>query len=157
MKLKNYRPREMREVEYFGVKISVPADTEWVATDDNGEVISYPIEPEEQHGIWVVPQQYEMQTALIGRFDPLDENDAIKTLRHYPIEGEMTDEHQLGLAEAQLLGYAHRRDGYDLAALVDAMGLTLAEWHELQDKYAMPYLSDDERADITKQLAGDNK
>lgn len=85
MKLKNFKPRPMREVEYFGVKISVPADTEWVATDDNGEVISYPIEPEEQHGIWVVPQQYEMQTALIGRFDPLDENDAIRTLRHYPI------------------------------------------------------------------------
>lgn len=152
MKLKNYRPRPMRQVEYYGVSISIPADTEWVATDDNGEVISYPIEPEEQHGIWVVPQQYEMQTALIGRFDPLDENDAIKTLRHYPIEGEMTDEHQLGLAEAQLLGYAHRRDGYDLAALVDAMGLTPAEWQELQDKYAMPYLSDDDRSVIAQQL-----
>ena len=85
MKLKNYRPREMREVEYFGVNISIPADHEWVATDDDGEVNSYPVEPEEHHGIWVVPQHHEMETALIGSFEPIDENDALKTLRHYPI------------------------------------------------------------------------
>lgn len=90
-RLENFHPRPMREVEYFGVKISVPADTEWVATDDNGEVISYPIELEEQHGIWVVPQHHKMEAALIGSFEPIDENDAIKTLRHYPIEGEMTE------------------------------------------------------------------
>lgn len=69
----------------------------------------------------------------------------------------MTKEEQLGLAEAQLLGYCHRRAGYGLSELVDAMGLTLTEWKELQGKYTMPYLSDDDRADITKQLAGDNK
>lgn len=152
MKLENFKPRLLREVEYFGVKISIPENHEWVATDDNGSVYSFPIEPEEQHGVWVVPQQYELETALIGSFEPIDENDAIKTLRHYPIEGGMTDEHQLGLAEAQLLGYAHHRDGYDLAALVDAMGLTPAEWQELQDKYAMYYLSDDDRSVIAQQL-----
>mgnify|MGYP000006129317 FL=1 len=64
----------------------------------------------------------------------------------------MTKEEQLGLAEAQLLGYAHHRDGYDLAALVDAMGLTPAEWQELQHKYAMHYLSDDDRSVIAQQL-----
>lgn len=156
MKLKNFVPREMREVKYYGVKISIPAEHEWVATGDDGIVRSYPIKPEELNGMWVVPQRYGMEDVRIGSFTLAGEPGAIKTLRHYPIEGEMTDEHQLGLAEAQLLGYAHHRDGYDLAALVDAMGLTLTEWKELQDKYTMPYLSDDERADITKQLTGDN-
>ena len=86
MKLKNFTPRPMRQVEYFGQKISIPADHEWVATDDSGKVNSYPVEPEEQHGIWVVPQHHEMEAALIGSFEPIDENDAIKTLRHYPME-----------------------------------------------------------------------
>jgi hypothetical protein len=88
MKLENFIPRPMREVEYFGVKISIPEDHEWVATDDNGELHSYPVEPEEQHGIWAVPQCYEMESAFIGSFEPIDENDAIKTLRHYPLAGE---------------------------------------------------------------------
>lgn len=30
----NYRPRPTREVEYYGVSISIPADHEWVAPDD---------------------------------------------------------------------------------------------------------------------------
>lgn len=64
----------------------------------------------------------------------------------------MTDEHHLGLAEAQLLGYCHRRAGYGLSELVDAMGLTLTEWKELQGKYTMPYLSDDDRSVIAQQL-----
>lgn len=85
MKLKNFKPRPMREVEYFGETISIPAEHEWVATDDNGEVNSYPVEPEEQHGIWVVPQYHEMESAFIGSFEPIDENDAIKTLCHYSI------------------------------------------------------------------------
>lgn len=84
MKLKNFKPRPMREVEYFGETISIPAEQEWVATDDDGGVNSYPVEPEEQHGVWVVPQHHEMEAALIGSFEPIDENDAIKTLRHYP-------------------------------------------------------------------------
>ena len=60
----------------------------------------------------------------------------------------MTAEQQLGLAEAQLL----HRAGENLTALVDAMGLTLAEWQQLQSDYVMPYLSDDDRATITQHL-----
>ena len=85
MELKNFVPRPMREVEYYGVSISIPADHEWVATDDDGRVYCYPIEPEEQHGVWVVPQRHEMEAAFIGSFEPIDKYDAIKTLRHYPI------------------------------------------------------------------------
>lgn len=152
MKLKNFKSRPMREVEYYGVSISIPADHEWVATGDDGVVDSYSTKPEELNGMWVIPHRYGAEAVRIGSFTLSGEPGAIKTLRHYPIEGEMTAEHQLGLAEAQLLGYAHRRDGYDLAALVDAMGLTPAEWQELQDKYAMPYLSDDDRSVIAQQL-----
>ena len=39
----------------------------------------------------------------------------------------MTTEQQLGLAEAQLLGYNRHRANKNLTTLVDAMGLTLAE------------------------------
>lgn len=75
---------------------------------------------------------------------------------HGAKERKMTDKYQLGLAEAQLLGYCHCRDGYNLATLVAAMGLTLTEWKELQANYTLHYLDDDEREAITKQLTGDN-
>ena len=54
MKLKNYCPRPMREVEYYGVSISIPADHEWVATDADGEIYSYSDKPEysEDTMIW---------------------------------------------------------------------------------------------------------
>ena len=64
----------------------------------------------------------------------------------------MTAEQPLGLAEAPLLGYGRHRAGENLTTLVDAMGLTLAEWQQLQSDYVMPYLSDDDRATITRHL-----
>ena len=36
MELKDFKPRPMREVEYYGMKISIPAEHEWVATGDDG-------------------------------------------------------------------------------------------------------------------------
>lgn len=45
MKLKNFKSRPMREVEYYGVSISIPADHEWVATGDDGVVDSYSTKP----------------------------------------------------------------------------------------------------------------
>ena len=84
MNRENFNTRPMREVEYFGVKISIPSDHEWVATDDDGSVFSYPIEPEEQHGVWVVSQRYEIDAVRIGTFEPGVANDVINTLRHYP-------------------------------------------------------------------------
>lgn len=88
MNRENFNTRPMREVEYFGVKINIPADHEWVAADDDGSVFSYPIEPEEQHGVWVVPQRYEIDAVRIGTFEPGVANDVINTLRHYPVEDE---------------------------------------------------------------------
>ncbi len=152
LKLKNFRPLEMRQVEYFGEIITIPAHHKWVTTDDTGYVASWENEPDEQHGVWDYADDSGIEIPFfVGEFDPIDENDAIETLRHYPVE-ETINERQLDLAEAQLLGYAHCRDGYNLAALVDAMGLTPAEWQELQDKYAMYYLSDDDRSVIAQQL-----
>ena len=153
MKLKNYSPLMLRQVEYFGETITIPTDCEWVATGSGGEVMAWCDKPDTRRGYWECSDDTGIDIPFIaGEFDPIDEEDSFNSLRHYPIEGEMTDEHQLGLAEAQLLGYAHRRDGYDLAALVDAMGLKPAEWQELQDKYAMHYLSDDDRSVIAQQL-----
>ena len=67
MKLKNFAPRPMRVVEYFGETISIPSLHEWVATDNSGQVTSWQNKPDEQHGFWVYA------------------DDTIKTLRHYPI------------------------------------------------------------------------
>ena len=88
MKLKNFKPRPMREVEYYGVSISIPAEHEWVATGDDGIVRSYPIKPEELNGMWVVPQRYGMEDVCIGSFTLAGEPGAIKTLHHYPIGAE---------------------------------------------------------------------
>lgn len=88
MKHRHFNYRSTRVVNYYGVKISIPSDHEWVATDDDGSVFSYPIEPEEQHGVWVVPQRYEIDAVRIGTFEPGVDNDVINTLRYYPIEDE---------------------------------------------------------------------
>lgn len=88
MKHRHFSHRSTRVVNYYGVKISIPSDHEWVATDDDGSVFSYPIEPEEQHGVWVVPQRYEIDAVRIGTFEPGVANDVINTLCHYPIEDE---------------------------------------------------------------------
>jgi hypothetical protein len=88
MKLENFNPRPMREVEYYGVKISIPADHEWVAMDDDGGVYSYPVEPGNHYGVWVVPQRYEIDAVRIGSFAPGIDNALINTLRHYPVEDE---------------------------------------------------------------------
>lgn len=88
MNLGNFNPSPMREVEYFGVKINIPAYHEWVATDNNGGVYSYPVEPEEQNGVWEVVQCCTIGVTFIGSFPPGVDNSVIPTLRHYPIEDE---------------------------------------------------------------------
>lgn len=89
MKLKNYRPCEMREVEYFGVTIRIPAHCEWVTTDDDGYVYAWVGKPDEQHGVWTYADDSGIEIPFfVGEFDPIDENDAIKTLRHYLLAGE---------------------------------------------------------------------
>ena len=88
MKHRHFNHCSTRVVDYFGIKISIPADHEWVATDDDGSVFSYPIEPEEQHGVWVVPQCYEIDAVRICTFESCVANDVINTLRYYPIEDE---------------------------------------------------------------------
>lgn len=154
MKFKNFQPLVLRQVEYFGKTISIPDFCEWVATSEYGAVMAWENKPDTRFGYWECHDDSGVDIPFIaGEFDPITEEDSLNSLRHYPIGEEILDKHQLDLAEAQLLGYAHCRDGYNLAALVDAMGLTRAEWKELQDKYAMHYLDDDDRVVITKYLS----
>jgi hypothetical protein len=92
MNLKDFTPRPMREVEYFGVKISIPAEHEWVATGDDGVVYSYSANPEELNGMWIIPQRrYGAEDVRIGTFTLAGEPGAIETLRHYPKGGEMNN------------------------------------------------------------------
>lgn len=84
MELKDFKPRPMREVEYYGMKISIPAEHEWVATGDDGVVYSYSVKPEELNGMWIIPQRhYGAEDVLIGTFSLAGEPGAIETLRHY--------------------------------------------------------------------------
>lgn len=89
MELKVFKPRPMREVEYFGAKISIPVEHEWVATGDDGVVYSYSVKPEELNGMWIIPhRRYGAEDVRIGTFSLAGEPGAIETLRHYP-KGEM--------------------------------------------------------------------
>jgi len=91
LKLKNFRPLEMRQVEYFGEIITIPAHHKWVTTDDTGYVASWENEPDEQHGVWDYADDSGIEIPFfVGEFDPIDENDAIETLRHYPVEETRT-------------------------------------------------------------------
>ena len=40
---------------------------------------------------------------------------------------------QLELAEAQLVGYAHAKRGYEIESLVGNMGLKKSEWKKIKD------------------------
>lgn len=86
MKLKNYRPRPMRQVEYGGVSISIPADHEWVAMDANGEIYSYSNMPEYNEDIKVWGgNSFESTCLFRGSAEPSSRNDARNSLRNYPI------------------------------------------------------------------------
>ena len=86
MYLKDFTPRLMREVEYYGVKISIPAEHEWVATGDNGVTYSYSVKPEELNGMWIILQRhYGAEDVRIGTFTLAGEPGAIETLRHFPL------------------------------------------------------------------------
>lgn len=39
---------------------------------------------------------------------------------------------EIEMAEQQLTGYAHAKAGHAIEALADGMGLTAAEWEEIQ-------------------------
>jgi len=43
----------------------------------------------------------------------------------------------IDLAEQQILGYKHAKEGYDLISLIAAMGLTKAEWETLKETYTL--------------------
>lgn len=86
MKLEHYSPREMREVEYFGVKISIPADHEWVATDPDGSVYSFLYEPYYEWQVWVLDDTEPFVRYVAGNCMKISERDAANSLRHYPIE-----------------------------------------------------------------------
>lgn len=93
MELKDFKPRPMREVEYYGVKISIPVEHEWVATGDDGSTYSYSVKPEELNGMWIIPQRrYGAEDVRIGSFTLAGEPGAIETLRHYLI-GEAENEY----------------------------------------------------------------
>lgn len=105
MELKDFKPHPLREVEYYGVKISIPVEHEWVATGDDGVVYSYSIKPEELNGMWIIPQRrYGAEDVRIGTFSLVGEPGAIETLRHYPKGETNTETFNLPLREVEYFG-----------------------------------------------------
>ena len=89
MKLENFRPREMREVEYFGETISIPADHEWVATDADGEIYSYSDKPEYSEDTMIWGSDFlDSECPFAVAVAPISTEDAANSLRHYPIDPE---------------------------------------------------------------------
>lgn len=70
-----------------------------------------------------------------------------------PIKRKKTKKDELiALADAQLLGWRHARDGYSIESLCDSMGLTAREWAVLNKKYDMGYLREEDRYAIEEYL-----
>ena len=84
MKLKNFKPRPMREVKYFDVKISIPADHKWVATNPNGSVHSFSYEPHYRWYAWITSEPEPFVIYVAGRCMEISKHDAANSLRHYP-------------------------------------------------------------------------
>lgn len=84
MKLKNFKPREMREVEYFGETIRIPSCHEWVATCKDGSIRSFIYEPYYDRQDWLM-EDTELFGFYVGCCTDISESDAANSLRHYPI------------------------------------------------------------------------
>lgn len=54
-------------------------------------------------------------------------------------------------AEQQLLGYLHAKRGYDLIALIEAMGLSEKEWIEI-NKEANLDITDEEKEEVEEHF-----
>ena len=62
-------------------------------------------------------------------------------------------EHQIALAEAQLLGFVHGRGGYSLASLFESMGLQRREWEAIKAGYPIRcYLDDNDIGEIEQTV-----
>lgn len=55
---------------------------------------------------------------------------------------------QLELAEQQLVGYFHAKQGYSLRDLIESMGLGKEEWQKLKSKYPLDYIEKDDIDEI---------
>lgn len=85
MKLKNFKPRPMREVEYYGVSIRIPADHEWVATCADGSIHSFSDEPHYEWQVWITYETEPFALYVVGRCMEISVSDAANSLCHYPI------------------------------------------------------------------------
>lgn len=56
---------------------------------------------------------------------------------------------QLKLAEAQLIGFAHASEGYNINDLAESMALTKKEWLKLRDSVKLKPL---DKADLDKKF-----
>lgn len=54
---------------------------------------------------------------------------------------------KIDLAEQQLVGFRHAKDGYSLISLIEAMGLTKKEWTTMQKTHDLSNL---DKTDITE-------
>lgn len=62
------------------------------------------------------------------------------------------EESELVKAEAQLLGFTHNRDGYNLQSLISSMALSLKEWNQLQEEYGLDYLTEEDKKIIQEEV-----
>lgn len=83
-KLENFSPRPMREVEYFGEKISIPVYHKCVATCADGSIYSYVDAPEYKGGIWTIGRTDSAAVHVVGYCINIGEHHAVNSLRIYP-------------------------------------------------------------------------
>lgn len=83
-RLENFSPRPMREVEYFGEKISIPVYHKCVATCADGSIYSYVDAPEYKGGIWTIGRTDSAAIHVVGYCMNIGVHHAVNSLRIYP-------------------------------------------------------------------------
>ena len=85
MKIENFKSRPMRQVEYFGETISIPADHEWVVTTLDGFIFSSTVPLCYEAGNWVTDNVDLLALYAVGSCDAISDEDEWRSMRHFPV------------------------------------------------------------------------
>ncbi len=73
------------------------------------------------------------------------------------VEASDAADAELDKAEAQLLGFYHAKQGYDVISLIESMGLSSNEWEAIKTKYDPVYINTENRDEIDAYFAKNNE
>lgn len=75
----------MREVEYFGVIISIPEEHEWVVTTLDGFIFSSTVPLCYEDGNWATYNVDLLALYAVGSCEAISEEDEWRSMRRFPV------------------------------------------------------------------------